>query len=57
MVLTDTDGGIIMNDGLSAADVMALTNRNDPALTAALMDRRDDDNLWQNPFIYLVWIR
>lgn len=57
MVLTDTNGGIIMNDGLSAADVMALTNnRNDPALTAALMDRRDDDNLWQNPFIYLVWI-
>lgn len=46
MVLTNTNGGIIMNDGLSAADVMALTNnRNDPALTAALMDRRDDDNL------------
>lgn len=58
MVLTNTNGGIIMNDGLSAADVMALTNnRNDPALTAALMDRRDDDNLWQNPFIYLVWIK
>lgn len=45
-----------MNDGLSAADVMALTNnRSDPAVTAALMDR-DENNLWQNPFIYLVWI-
>ena len=45
-----------MNEGLSAADVLALTNRNsDPALTAALMNDRDEE-LWNNPFVYLVWI-
>ena len=31
-----------MDNGLSAADVLALTN--------------DKDNMWQNPFVYLVWI-
>lgn len=46
-----------MNDGLSAADVLALTNRNtsDPALTAALINDRDD-GMWSNPFVYLVWM-
>lgn len=44
-----------MNDALSAADVMALTNKDNSALTAALMN--NDNNLWQNPFIYLVWIK
>lgn len=32
-----------MDTGLSAADVMALTNR-------------DEENMWNNPFVYLVWI-
>lgn len=33
-----------MTDALSAADVMALT-------------RGDDDrDMWNNPFVYLVWI-
>lgn len=47
----------MMNEGLSAADVLALTNRNtsDPALTAALINDRDEE-LWNNPFVYLVWI-
>lgn len=46
-----------MTDGLSAADVMALTNRNncDAATVAALTDN-DRDNMWNNPFVYLVWI-
>ena len=46
-----------MDNGLSAADVMALTkcNSSDPAMVAALTnDRRDD--MWDNPFVYLVWI-
>ena len=49
----------MMNEGLSAADVLALTNRNnsDPALTAALINDRDrDEDMWSNPFVYLVWI-
>lgn len=32
-----------MDTGLSAADVMALTNR-------------DEENMWNNPFVYLVWL-
>ena len=32
-----------MDNGLSAADVMALT-------------RDEDNNMWNNPFVYLVWI-
>ena len=32
-----------MDTGLSAADVMALTNR-------------EDENMWNNSFVYLVWI-
>lgn len=46
-----------MDNGLSAADVMALTkcNSSDPAMVAALTnDRRDD--MWDNPFVYLVWL-
>lgn len=35
-----------MDTGLSAADVLALT-RNDEGY---------DNNMWQNPFVYLVWI-
>lgn len=35
-----------MNDGLSTADILALTR-----------DGRDgDDNMWNNPFVYLVWL-
>lgn len=34
-----------MTDALSAADVMALTRGDD-----------DDHNMWNNPFVYLVWI-
>ena len=49
----------MMESGLSAADVLALTGRNqgmDPA-TAAILARDDDDNdMWNNPFVYLVWI-
>ena len=32
-----------MNEGLSAGDILALTKDN-------------DDNIWNNPFIYLVWL-
>lgn len=32
-----------MDTGLSAADVMALTNR-------------EEENMWNNPFVYLVWL-
>lgn len=46
-----------MTEGLSAADVLALTNRgSDPATTAALLDRDGMDGIWNNPFVYLVWI-
>jgi hypothetical protein len=48
-----------MTDGLTAADVLALTQNKgtDPAV-AALMARDDrcEDGIWNNPFIYLVWI-
>ena len=33
-----------MHEGLSAADIMAMT-RND-----------NENELWNNPFIYLVWL-
>ena len=44
-----------MTDGLSAADVMALTGRNncDAATVAALTDN-DRDNMWNNPKSFLV---
>ena len=33
-----------MNEGLTASDVLALTRNG------------NDDNIWNNPFIYLVWL-
>ena len=35
-----------MNEGLSAADVMAICNGN----------RNGMDEMWSNPFVYLVWM-
>lgn len=35
-----------MNDGLSAADILALTKDGDGAM----------EGIWSNPFVYLVWI-
>ena len=32
-----------MNEGLSAGDILALT-------------KDDDNNMWNNPFVYLVWL-
>ena len=45
-------------DGLSAADVIALTRNNgmDPATAAILSRNEEDGEFWDNPFIYLVWI-
>lgn len=45
----------MMNDGLSAADVLALTkNSGVDATTAALLAREDDNNMWDNPKSFLV---
>lgn len=45
-------------DGLSAADVIALTRNNgmDPATAAILSRNEEDGEFLNNPFIYLVWI-
>lgn len=37
---------MMTNDGLSAGDILALTKDNDNDMAA----------IWQNPFIYLVWL-
>lgn len=37
---------MMTNDGLSAGDILALTKDNDNGMAA----------IWQNPFIYLVWL-
>ena len=34
-----------MNEGLTASDVLALTRNNN-----------NEDGMWNNPFIYLVWL-
>ena len=45
----------MMESGLSAADVLAITGRKQgmyPA-TAEILARDDDDNdMWNNPFVY-----
>ena len=45
-----------MNEGLSAADVLALTRNNgiDAATAATLAS--ENNGMWNNPFIYLVWL-